>query len=363
MAKISSVDARRLFTKTLIDVYREETIPTNFLRSFFPNRETSNKNVSIEVERGTEKLAVDVRRGTEGNRNEIVDFTEKIITPAYYREYFDATDLYFYDQLFGMGDLEMDAMTFNEWIQEVASKLRLLQNKIERSIEKQCADVLELGTVTLENATNINFRRKANSLVDLGAGNYFDDAGVNPITSIEQGCLFLRTEGKMMGGVVNMIAGGEVLNRLLENESFQDRANLRRVDLVNLGLPQRIADSVGAAVHGQFSAGSFTVNLWTYPQFYDAAGSGASTPYINDKKLILLPMNPRFHTAFGAVPKIIRDVRNAEFPEFIRQQRGAFTVGNYIEERTEEHIFDIKSAPIAIPVAVDQIYTAQAVAP
>ena len=360
MANISSVDARRLFTKTLIDVYREETIPTNFLRSFFPNRETSTKNVSIEVERGTEKLAVDVRRGTEGNRNEVVDFSEKIITPAYYREYFDATDLYFYDQLFGMGDIQMDEMTFAEWINEVSSKIRMLQAKIERSIEKQAADVLEFGTVTLANATNINFRRKAASLVDLGAGNYFSDAGVNPIPAIEAGCNFLRTEGKMMGGIVNMIAGGSVLNGLLDNAEFRERANLRRVELVNMGLPQRISDAVGAAVHGQFSAGSYLVNLWTYPQFFDAPGSGASTPYVNDKKFILLPQNPRFVTAFGAVPKIIRDVRNAEFPEFIRQQRGAFTIGNYIEERTEEHIFDVKSAPITIPVAVDQIYTAQA---
>jgi hypothetical protein len=66
---ISVTDARGLFTKMLIDVYQERIKPTAFLRSFFPSETSPTKEVAIEVERGFEKIAVDVFRGTEGNRN------------------------------------------------------------------------------------------------------------------------------------------------------------------------------------------------------------------------------------------------------------------------------------------------------
>lgn len=359
MANINTVDARRLVNKTLIDVYREATTPTDFLRSLFEVRETSSRLVSIEVQRNSENIAVDVLRGTEGNRNTMDRFTEKVTEPPYYREYLDATQLYFYDQLFGMGDVEMDEMTLSEWVQEIMERMQMLQAKIERSIEKQCSEVLQTGIVLLQNGTNIDFKRKAGSLVDLGAGNYWDNSGVDPTDSIISGCNFLRNTGKAMGGDFICIAGQKAQRVLLQNQEFKDKADYRRTPLVQLSIPQRIADAVGSAFHGEFSAGSWNIMLWTYPQSYQATANAASqTQYINDRNIILIPMDPRFRLAFGAVPKLIRDTRNAEFPEFIMQQRGAFTIGNYIDERTETHLFDIKSAPIAIPVAVDQIYTA-----
>ena len=103
---ISTTDARALFTKMLVDVYRERTTPTSFLRSFFKVKEGRTKEVSIEVQRGTEMIAVDVERGTEGNRNKFSKSTEKIFVPPYYREYFDATDLDLYDRMFGTGEIE-----------------------------------------------------------------------------------------------------------------------------------------------------------------------------------------------------------------------------------------------------------------
>ena len=361
MSQINTVDARPLFTKTLVDVYKERVVATGFLRSLFRPVETSSKEVSIEVQRATEKVAVDVFRGTEGNRNRMDLFTEKIWIPPYYREFFDATQLRFYDVMFGSLGTNVDEVTFSEWISEVADRLEMLQMKIERAIELQCAQVLQTGVLTLQSSTNIDFKRKAASLVDIGAPDYWTQATADPIEDIENGCNFMRQVGKAQGGEFNMILGSGALRALLNNTIFKERADLRRVALDDISMPQRQGESVGAVFHGVISAGSYRVRLWTYPQFYDNAG-GVSTPYIDDNKIILVPLEPRFTLNFASVPKLIRDVRNAEFPEFIRQQRGAFTVGNYIDERAETHVFDIKSAPIAVPVAVDTIYTAQVIA-
>jgi predicted glycoside hydrolase/deacetylase ChbG (UPF0249 family) len=56
MGAIATTDARGLFTKMVVDVFRESVTPTGFLRSFFTVREEITKNLSIEVQRGTEKI-------------------------------------------------------------------------------------------------------------------------------------------------------------------------------------------------------------------------------------------------------------------------------------------------------------------
>jgi hypothetical protein len=115
--------------------------------------------------------------------------------------------------------------------------------------------------------------------------------------------------------------------------------------------PQR--DSVGATLHGQLSAGSYKFNLWAYPEFYDNA-NGDSTPYLNSKKVIVLPEAPKFNMSFAAVPKLITQAG----PQTV----GAYTVKEFVDERKTTHDIEISSAGVPIPVAVDQIYTMQVTA-
>ncbi|MCK4522449.1 MAG: hypothetical protein KAU20_07790, partial [Nanoarchaeota archaeon] len=85
-------DARNVFTKMLVAVYKEKTSPTSFLRSFFPVTTTMSKEIAIQVQRGTEFVAVDVERGTNGNRNTFNTSTEKIFVPPFYWEYLTANE-------------------------------------------------------------------------------------------------------------------------------------------------------------------------------------------------------------------------------------------------------------------------------
>lgn len=361
MPLINSVDARRLFTKTLIDVFNDNLPPTLFLQSFFSERIVGSKEVSYEVQRMSERLATDVRRGTEGERIDMSQFTEKVLVPPYYKPYFDATSLYFYDQLFGRGDVEITDETLNDWIQTVQDKLGDLTNLIIRSVEKQCSDVFMTGTVTLENNTNINYRRKAASLVDLGASNYWNDVGVDPTDSMAVAANFLRQVGKARSGTLNAVLGDDALNAFLGNSQVLEKLDNRRMNLGDISMPVRQMEAVGSTFHGQISAGNYRFNIWGYPEYYEQP-AGTYLPYILSNRMLVLPQNPNFRLTYASVPKIMRDRRNAEFPEFIRQERGRFTIGNYIMQDTEEHIFDVKSAPLAIPVAVDQIHTTQVLA-
>jgi len=351
MAEIATQDARALFTKALIDVYQERIAPTNFLRSFFPTVVQPTKEISIEVERGFEKIAVDVIRGTEGNRNQWTQSTEKVFLPPFYREYFDATQLDLYDRVLGsQGNAQ--APLFAALLNKVSDRLGQLQDKIERSIEVQCSQVLETGVVTLLAGININFKRKALSLVDKGAGAYWATGSVSPFADLETACNFQRQVGKSGDGTFNALCGANALRDLLANTTFTGRQNLFNMALDQINGPQRGA--LGMTYHGTLTCGSYKVQLWAYPQFYDDA-NGVSTSYLNTKKVILIPTVPRFKTAFAAVPQLISE------PGVVPSQ-GAFTFGNYMDERNTAHIFDVKCAPVAIPIAVDQIYTLQVVA-
>lgn len=346
---INTTDAQGLYTKMLIDVYKERISPKSFLRSFFPTVESSTLELSIEVQRGFEKTAVDVVRGTEGNRNQWTKTSEKIFIPPYYREYFELTELALYDRLYGA--TEINDAVFADYVNDVADKLVQLQEKIERSYELQCSQVLTTGIVTLTHGTNIDYKRKAASIVDLGAGAYWTTGSNNPITFFETACTFLRQKGKAGGAVFNAILGGDAMNALLNNTTFTARQNLFNMSLDGIREPQR--NALGASLMGYISAGAYRVNLWVYPEYYDTA-AGVSTPYIAANKVIVLPEAPKFKLGFGAVPQLIRPNSPAK--------KGAYVFGEYVDERKTSHIMDIKSAGVAIPVAVDQIYTGQVVA-
>lgn len=352
MEGIAIQDARSLFTKGLIAVYQERIYPTSFLRSFFTPISEPTKELSIEVERMGEKIAVDVVRGTEGNRNMFSRSSEKIFLPPFYREYFDATDLDLYDRVLGSQG-NANTQLFAALINKVADKISLLRDKMERAIELQCAQVLQTGVVTLKSGVNIDFKRKALSIVSK-AGTPWSAAN-SPYPHIKTGCDFLRQVGRSPSAMYNMIMASDTLDALMANTLFTARQNLFNMALDQVIGPQRGSEVIGAAYHGTMSAGAYKVQLWSYPQFYDKDVNGdgtsyVSTPYIDAGKAILIPVNPNFKLGFAACPQLVGEP--GQMPT-----QGEFVMGEFLDTRRAKHDFDIMTAPLAIPVAVDQIYT------
>jgi len=73
---------------------------------------------------------------------------------------------------------------------------------------------------------------------------------------------------------------------------------------------------------------------------------------LNAKKVTIIPSMPRFKMAHAAVPQLVGEP--GQLPV-----QGEYIVGEYLDTRKAVHDFDIQTAAIAVPVAVDQIYTAQ----
>jgi hypothetical protein len=357
--QIAPQDARSVYTQALVAVYRERVAPLNFGRSFFPTVEADTLEVSIEVVRDSEKIAVDVLRGTNGNRNTFSRSSMKAFIPPYFREYFDQTDLDMYDRVFGSANASISESTIAALVETVAMKYGKLQDKIERAYEKQCWDTLLTGIVTLNSGDNIDFKRKAASLVDgTAAGLTWATASNDALGQLAAGADFVRNTGKARGGTMNLILGSEAFEALFSNQKLLSQADLRRINLVDLNSPQ--ANAAGGTYHGQISSGNYIFNVWTYNEVYTDA-SGNQQSYMDPKKIIILPETTNFKLAFGAVP-MLQETGNPAFPQAIQAKQGAFVFGDYVDARAHSHIFDIQSAGVPIPVAVDQIYTRQVIA-
>lgn len=341
---ISLVDARSQFTKTLIAVLKTRPRSTSFLRSFFVPKHSMSKEISIEVQLGSEKVAVDVKRYSDGNYNKFDRSSEKIIVPPFYDEWLAANNHRLYDIAIANNG---SATAFAALANELADAVDDLMQKIERSYEVQCAQVLETGVVQLANYTNIDFQRKAASLVDLMTGNYFNNNSVNPYTALEAGGDWVRKNSKTNTGTFDLLFGSKALSEFMNNSIVKDRADIRNFSLDRLSTPQR--NATGGVLHGEISFGAYTARIWSYAEYYEDA-NGTQQPYLNPRKVVMLPEMPHFVLATAAVPQLIDAAGNVP-------QTGPYLVQDFIDDKKATHEYHVKSAGVAVPVHVNQIYT------
>lgn len=340
--------ARVAFTQALLATYKEMPKSTSFLRSFFPTKISNSRYVSIEVQRGTEKIASDVIRGSDGNRNSFGISTQKTFDPPYFVEYLDMTESMLYDRAFGTSGL--DAGILSDLAAETAENTMMMRDKIERRYELMCAQALVTGIITVDSGENVDFKRKAGSLVD-ASGSTWATGTNDPRVQLQNAAIWLRQNGKTQGVIYNVIMGSTAKAAFDNNDTINAAGDVLRIDTMSIREPQR--NSIGGTSHGYISAGDYIFRIWTYGEFYDNS-SNESTPYIDPKKIVVLPEAPKFDMSFAAVPRLIGGASAPTPTDYLIQ--------NFTDERKATDLIEIKSAGIPVITAVDQVYTAQVIA-
>jgi hypothetical protein len=355
MAVISISQAQGIYTDKLQAIFIEKIAPTDFFRSFFPIKESNTKLVSIAVRRTGEQIAVDTQRGTGGNRNTFGKGSRKTFLPPYFEEYLEATEMGHYDAMWtGTGTVEIE--TFAQWLADTVEALDELIFKIDRAYELYCAQALELGILTLEDGSTIDFKRKTASLVAYAAAHKWATNTVSPYAMLEQGCNFLRTKGKSTGTVFNCIMGSTAHADFMANEKVLARNDIQHINLDSIAQPQRVAN---ATLHGKVTAGSFTVNIWTYNEYYDTKDANHNK-YMNEKKIIILPENPKFNFMYAGIPQLLMPT-NGKSATGLSAKKGRYHISEFLDVEKASHQIKVKSAGIPVLVAVDQVFTAQVV--
>jgi len=358
---ISLLEHSNALTSKVVGAF-DEMIPVRAgFTGFFPEETTPSLEVDVEVQRDNDLIAVDVQRFTEGNPGKTSKVSEhKYIPPYYKQEYYFNTDSVY------MNTIAQGVMTnpnINRLLAQNALKNMTKERlKIERAIRKQQAEVLQTGIVTLINGDNIDYRRKAGSKVNVDtAGEYWSvAASAKPLDDIQAGLRFLRDVGNSASGVVNMIMRSEALNAMMATAQFKDQADLRRVDRVNIAMPQ-FDEASGLAFHGQLGAGDFIVNVWTYNEKYTNA-SGTTVYYLDANKVVMLPGDFQGKTVFGGLPSMNElniSGTTAMVPTVVEAK---YLLRSFANERTMQSGLEITSAPLVIPFTIDKIYTMQVLA-
>lgn len=353
---ISAIEAPGILTRSVMEIYQDRLPVKPLFTGLAKERQSRSKLISYEVRRFKEHIAEDRERGTGSTRNSFNKSTVKLVMPAYYDESFDLLNLDIYDRPFG--NEAVDPYFLADLTDQVADKAAILIDKINRAINLQHAQVFDNGIVQLKNGDNIDYKRKAASMVSKSGAAAWDQATATIVNDISDGCTFLRNVGKSASKEMVAIMGDTAFNAFLNSAEIKGADN-RYVQRQSFQMPKELAGYNGASYHGTLSAKDYVVHVFTYPEIYDDA-TGTAQSYWDNKKVLLLPMaGYEFRTGFGSIEMLFKG--NDTLPEYFRPERGSFFMNNYIDQRNRSHVFEILAAPLAIPYSVDQIYTLQVI--
>lgn len=349
MGNMNASQARRLYKQQTVAFFSDRRPVQSFFRSFFKQVETASRFISVEVEREGETVAVDVLRSTGGNRNTWDRKTQKVYDPAAYDEYFDATELDCYDDLFGTEDGVVSSVAFGKFLEQANSKMEGLFNKIDRAYEIQSMQALVNGIVVLKNGDNIDYKRKAASIVAYNAAWNWALTTIDPNDKIKEGCDFINDTGKVTSNVFNIIMSGDVYNAYINNVKVQARSLQ-----VQWGMDMIVPatkDAAGKIYHGQITVDNYILRIWTANGSYKDPLTGVQTRYMPAKKILILPEDTNNTLTYGLVPQLATNGQVVK--------KGKFITYDYADERNATHEMGVKSCGLAVPVAIDQAYTVQ----
>lgn len=359
---IQSNESFGLMTQAIVAKY--ELNPTSDLAftSMMGRDVTDAASVGVSTRKNNKLVSSDIIRGARGTRNASSKSAIDIFIPPFYDEWYDLTQLEGYDK---MASTLVPDETFIARTAKKAMKMTdTCKGKEQRAIEKQWLQVMKTGIVELVSGDDLNFNRSADSMVNVGlsdSAKYWDKASATIIDNIRVGCERIRKIGGAPGSIINLITSSKGIQTIISSDEIKDIADNRRLNLVNITMPKGAEMITGLTFHGTLAAGTFTVNLFSYDETY-TNDSGSDVRYMDENQCILLPDFPflkaNMTTAFGALPVIYEGDKGAS----IRYQPIDFQVSDIVDEDAATHKVHVKSAPLAIPVALDCIYNMQILA-
>lgn len=351
-------DSQGLTLQSAIKKYVELRKPTTHIRGFFSPQIYDTTAIPIEIQRDNDYIAVDVLRGTGGKLNKSSISTMKTIVPGYYHEKFEINSLRNYERVFGQNAHMTTTQARVALAREVATELVKIQNKIIRAEELQCAQALESGIVVVESGENINYKRKADSLIDLGEageGGYWTTVTTDIEKQLQKAGAFIREEGATDAGTMNLTLSTNGWIALKKTNFFKNNANYNQVTLMSIGNP---VGRAGANYHGQITAGSFVFNIWTYDGMYTNS-AGTRVRFTDETKIIVTPTEgAQFELAYGALDTIVKS-NSATNMSGIALAKGAadYYVWDNVDTNGLVHTINMTSAPCARLITVDQVVT------
>jgi hypothetical protein len=348
------------FRERMIRAYREMREPTKFLSRFFTiDAESffSTEEVEIDVDREGEDIAIAVQDLSAGYRMISADqFTNKKFPPPVFKTGFNlhAADLFKRDVGFNpYTDVGFQTAAVNRFL----GKAKKVEKLINRAIEQYASQILTTGTVTLidydGNAVYaLDYKPKTTHFAAAGTA-WNDSASVDILGDIRTRANLIRANsGKDCRRL--LMGEGSFVVATQTNTAFKERFEKTKLNLGEL-IPPQLQDS-GGTYHGHVSIGNYRYEIWTYAGTYKHPQTGATTKYLPDDKVVLLPDDIDFRALFGDVPRLAPpDARVIRYlPAQMAEAGGVRMHWNaWLNDDATALIGGVASRPLLVPTSID----------
>ena len=173
---------------------------------------------------------------------------------------------------------------------EAARNMALIADGIGRTIELQTSQVMQTGTITLNDTNNnsvytLNYSPKATHFPTVGTA--WSNAASDKLADLESLADVIRSNG--LSDVTDVVMGASAIRHFLNDTKIQALLDNRRISIGDI-TPRGAGQ--GATFVGQIQVGTYRLNIWTYAGRYNHWQTGVSTKYIEDDKVVMLALGP-----------------------------------------------------------------------
>ena len=356
-----------LMRKAMMQAYleQEKTEPTLFLLSFFSGeKKFDTESVEIDVQRNGRSVALDVQFGADGHLNEMGIFSNKEFTPPMYNEYVAVDAFSGFKRMPGEVPYTNSRSHWSRAIARLVSGQVECRRKILRALEFQARQIL-FGEAKvklrypLKGEAIIDFRQKKE--LRRTAAKDWKDSSVDAIGDVHKLCDQVRIAGK--GRPKIALFGEESWAYFDRNQEFNKRLDQLHRNEGSVLMPT-IRDR-GAVYKGTFSFGTYELEMWVYPEVFDAPvelkaekiSQGAHAPWVPVNKVLVIDPQARREKVFGGVP-VMQNLDAAEASLYgvsAVPVPAEYDFYPYIDiDRTRRTVHaGILSRPLLVPVAID----------
>ena len=348
------------FKKTMLEVYKQDAkqAKIGFLSNLFESREEYNvdsEKVSLDIVKSSKKLAP-VVTGLGGSAVEVAkSIFEGIEVAAPVYKLKSTVDLFELLQR-QPGETEWTREKIN-WAVKVANKIRNYKSDhtsmITRSLEKQAAELLQNGTITLtdengKEAYKLNFQKDAKQMVTptikWGASGASIEKDITSLAEelVEQG--FTAT---------TLIFGTDAWEAFMKDDKIKELVFRDKFDMGTFTNERR---NNGEVYKGKISLGDFNFYLYTYNASYEEFGSKTKVRYLDRKNVLMLPdeADMDFRLIQTVYPQLGSKSRFANLvPEEAVINKIRFYNKIWDNEETDATYLQTAARPLCLPASLD----------
>lgn len=292
-------------TRTMLQAVLQFKRPKRFLLdTFFPGtKQFDTKTVDIDTYKGKRRMAPFVSPVVEGKIMARLGYTTNSYTPPYIKPKRPtiAGDLLVRrpgQTIYGNG------MSMEQRASEIlAADLMDLDDTITRREEWMASQAITLGTIAVVGDgvnDSIDFGLAAAHKAALtGQALWTDTTNSNPITSLSTFCRLISQDSGVVPNVA--VLGSDVAAAFLDHPVIKANGGVLSVVKLTLGQiqPQLLAD--GVTFLGTLTGPDFSLDLYTYSEWYVDDTDGTEKPMVPVDKIIIGSTRAQNYKLYGAI--------------------------------------------------------------